>query len=194
MPGAERNDSTALLLHLCAQGDASAHDTLFGLIHDDLRRRAHRWSRGRDATLSTTALVHETWLRLAGAELSPTDRAHFFRIAAQAMRRVLIDAARRSGARKRGDGLAAVTLDTSVPVPSFPTDLLALDQALQHLAASEPRLAHIVELHFFGGLEFCEIARLLDLSERTVGRDWRAARALLRLTLDEPDTAANGDD
>ncbi len=195
MSGSERReDSTALLLRRYADGDADAHDALFGLIHEDLRRRAHRWSRGRDATLSTTALVHETWLRLVGAELSPTDRAHFFRIAAQAMRRVLIDAARRSGARKRGDGFAAVTLDTGLPMPSTPTDLLALDQVLQQLATSEPRLARIVELHFFAGLDFCEIARLLDLSERTIGRDWRTARALLRLALNEAAVAPDCDD
>ena len=179
------NERTAQLLQRYAAGDASAHDDLFGLIHDDLRRRAHRWSRGPDATLSTTALVHETWLRLADAELSLNDRAHFFRIAARAMRRVLIDAARRNDAQKRGDGIANATLDTDLPIPTASIDVLALDQALERLAASEPRLARIVELHFFAGLDFVEIARLLDLSERTVGRDWRTARALLRLALDE---------
>lgn len=178
-------ENTALLLQRCAVGDASAHDALFSLIQDDLRRRAHRWSRGGDATLSTTALVNETWLRLAGAELTLNDRAHFFRLAARAMRHVLIDAARQRDARKRGDGLAPVTLDTGLPAPCTSADLLALDQALEKLATSEPRLARIVELHFFAGLEFVEIARQLDLSERTVGRDWRTARALLRLSLSE---------
>lgn len=179
------NEYTALLLRNYAAGDAGAHDALFRLIHDDLRRRAHRWSHGRDATLSTTVLVHETWLRLAGADLSLNDRAHFFRVAARAMRRVLIDAARRNDAQKRGDGIANLTLDTSQPTPDTSIDVLALDQALQNLATSEPRLARVVELHFFAGLDFVEIARLLDLSERTVGRDWRAARALLRFSLDE---------
>lgn len=179
------NELAARLLQRYAAGDASAKDGLFDLIHDDLRRRAHRWSHGPDATLSTTALVHETWLRVASADLSLNDRAHFFRIAARAMRRVLIDAARRNDAQKRGDGLANVTLDTGLPAPAASVDMLALDQALESLAASEPRLARIVELHFFAGLDFVDIARLLDLSERTVGRDWRTARALLRLSLDD---------
>ncbi len=179
------NERATSLLQRYAAGDASAHDGLFSLIHDDLRRRAHRWSSGPDATLSTTALVHETWLRLAGTDLSLNDRAHFFRIAARAMRRVLIDAARHNDAQKRGEGLVHVTLDTSVPLPTTSVDVLALDQALETLAASEPRLVRIVELHFFAGLDFVEIARLLDLSERTVGRDWRTARALLRFSLDE---------
>ncbi len=179
------NERTAQLLQRYAAGDANAHDDLFGLIHDDLRRRAHRWSNGPDATLSTTALVHETWLRLASADLTLNDRAHFFRVAARAMRRVLIDAARRNDAQKRGDGVVHFTLDTGVPAPDASIDVLALDQALENLAMSEPRLARIVELHFFAGLDFVEIARLLDLSERTVGRDWRTARALLRLALDE---------
>ena len=189
------NENTALLLRRCAAGDAGAHAALFGLIQDDLRRRAHRWSRGGDATLSTTALVHETWLRLAGADLTLNDRAHFFRVAARAMRRVLIDAARQRDARKRGDGMAPLTLDTALPASAASLDLLALDQALEELAVSEPRLARIVELHFFAGLDFVEIARLLDLSERTVGRDWRTARALLRLALSDdaaPERTSDG--
>lgn len=181
----EESESTALLLRRCAAGDAHAHDALFGLIQDDLRRRAHRWSRGGDATLATTALVHETWLRIAAAGLTLNDRAHFFRIAARAMRRVLIDATRQRDALKRGGGVAAFTLDTAWPASTGPADLLALDEALENLAASEPRLSRIVELHFFAGLDFAEIARLLDLSARTVRRDWRAARALLRLALSE---------
>lgn len=189
------NERTTQLLQRYAAGDASAHDGLFELIHDDLRRRAHRWSNGPDATLSTTALVHETWLRLAGADLSLNDRAHFFRIAARAMRRVLIDAARHSNAQKRGDGLANKTLDTRIPAPGTSLSILALDQALEALAAKEPRLARIVELHFFAGLDFIEIAHQLDLSERTVGRDWRTARVLLRLALedgiDTSETSAN---
>ena len=185
----DHHEQASALLQRHAAGDASAYDALFGLIHDDLRRRAHRWSRGVDATLSTTALVNETWLRLAGSHLAPNDRAHFFRIAAQAMRRVLIDAARQRDARKRGDGAAPVTLDEELPAAGSSTELLALDQALGNLAVSEPRLAQIVELHFFAGIEFAEIARMLGLSERTVGRDWRAARALLHLALADAGTA-----
>lgn len=190
------HNQTAQLLQRYAAGDASAHDGLFNLIYDDLRRRAHRWSSGPDATLSTTALVHETWLRLSGADLTLNDRAHFFRVAAQAMRRVLIDAARQRDAQKRGENPTRATLDSNLPQPEVSFDLFAVDQALEALAAAEPRLARIVELHFFAGLDFTEIAHVLDLAERTVGRDWRTARALLRVALDDgaeaPGSVADG--
>lgn len=179
----ERGDDTRALLHRCNTGDEAAYGELFGKIYDDLHRRARRWTAHVDATLSTTALVHETYLSLAGAQLSLNDKAHFFRLAARAMRRVLIDAARRRDAFKRGSGLRRVTLDSKRigVVPDM--DVLALDASLESLSASEPRLAQVVELHFFAGLGFAEIADLLGLSERTVARDWRAARALLSMAL-----------
>lgn len=176
---------TDTLLQRCSRGDEDAYGELFGRIYADLHRRAHRWSGGGGATLSTTALVHETFLSLAGARLALNDKAHFFRLAARAMRRVLIDASRRRGARKRGDGVEGLPLDTALAAPGRSLDFVALDQALESLAANEPRLAQVVELHFYAGLEFAEIARLLRLSERTVARDWRAARALLHLALAE---------
>ena len=181
----ECHEQTTHLLRQYAAGDSGAYDGLFNQIHDDLRRRAHRWSSGPDATLSTTALVHETWLRLSDVDLTLNDRAHFFRIAARAMRRVLIDAARQRDSQKRGENPIRVTLDSNLPGPAVPFDLFALDQVLETLVVDEPRLARVVELHFFAGLDFAEIARLLDLSERTVGRDWRAARALLRVALND---------
>ncbi|MCC6595803.1 MAG: sigma-70 family RNA polymerase sigma factor [Rhodanobacteraceae bacterium] len=183
---------TAALLQRCSSGDQDAYGALFERVYADLRRRARRWRGDGADTLSTTALVHETFLSLAGAQLALNDRAHFFRIAARAMRRVLIDASRRRNARKRGDGREALTLDTGLVAPDRELDLVALDQALERLAASEPRLAQVVELHFYAGLEFAEIARLMDLSERTVGRDWRAARALLQLALSEPTAPGPG--
>ncbi len=182
--GIGRDEQASRLLQRYAAGDAGAYDQLFGLIHDDLRRRAHRWSSGPNATLSTTALVHETWLKLADTKLSVNDRAHFFRLAARAMRNVLIDAARQRDAQKRGAAQIRETLDGNLPAPVASSELFALDRALKSLAVSEPRLSHVVELHFFAGLDFVAIAPLLGLSERTVRRDWRTARALLRSVLD----------
>ena len=184
-------DDTAALLRRCSHGDDAAYGQLFELVYADLHRRARRWAGGAGATLSTTALVHETFLSLAGARLALNDKAHFFRLAARAMRRVLIDASRRRDARKRGGGQQGLTLDTSLAVPGRDLDLVALDQALERLALDEPRLAQVVELHFYAGLEFTEIAQLMELSERTVARDWRAARALLQMSL--ADAPGDGD-
>ena len=185
-------EDTAALLRRCSHGDEGAYGELFGLVYADLHRRARRWVGSAGATLSTTALVHETFVSLAGARLALNDKAHFFRLAARAMRRVLIDASRRRDAHKRGGGQQGFTLDTSLAAPGRDLDLVALDQALENLATSEPRLAQVVELHFYAGLEFTEIAQLMALSERTVARDWRAARALLHLALAETPQAADG--
>lgn len=174
---------TAQLLQRCAGGDDEARDALFMAVYQDLRRRARHYRRGSHETLSTTALVHETWLSLARGPLSVRDRAHFFRIAAQAMRNILVDAARRRNAEKRGGGIAPLTLDEATPATAPSLDVIALDDALRSLADEAPRLAEVVDLHFFAGLGFGEIADLLELSERTVGRDWRTARALLRVSL-----------
>jgi len=184
-------ENTAALLQRCAGGDEGAYGELFELIYADLHRRAQHLGVGAGATLSTTALVHETFLRLAGTRLTLNDRTHFFHLAARAMRRVLIDASRRRNARKRGDGAAGLTLDTGLVAPGQDLDLVALDQALEDLAANEPRMAQVVELHFYAGLEFTEIAGMLDLSERTIARDWRAARALLHVSLSEQHDASH---
>lgn len=187
-----KGGNTGVLLQRCSVGDESAYGELFERIYADLHRRARRWSGGAGVTLSATALVHETFLSLAGTRLTLNDKAHFFRLAARAMRRLLIDASRRRNAQKRGDGLDGLTLDTSLVAPGRSLDLVALDQSLERLAASEPRMAQVVELHFYAGLEFTEIAQLLDLSERTVSRDWRAARALLLLALSESEESDDG--
>ena len=137
--------------------------------------------------MSTTLLVHETYLKLAGTRLSLNDRGHFFAIAARAMRQVLINAARERAAQKRGGDQRQVTFDQdALAAPDLIHNVLSLDGAMQALEASDTRLAQVVELHFFAGLAFNEIAELLDLSERTIARDWRTARALLQLHLERP--------
>ena len=174
--------TNAELARRCAAGDSEAQDALFSAIYADLRARAHRLLRqSSGVTLSTTALVHETWLKLAGSRLQPADRSHFFCIASRAMRQVLMNAARERSALKRGGELSRVTLTALTTGEEVDlVEILALDEALVCLTRDDERLAQVVELHFFAGLGFAEIAELLDLSERTVARDWRAARALLR--------------
>jgi RNA polymerase sigma factor (TIGR02999 family) len=186
MRKAAAGTDTAALLHACAAGDTQAYDALFASIYDDLRQRAHRLRRAPDGTLSTTALVHETYLKLAGADVAPNDRLHFFAIAARAMRQILINAARDGVAQKRGGGLAPATLDSGlIHGAADPVDMLALDQALDRLGEADPRLRQVVDLHFFAGLNLAEVGELLGISERTATRDWRTARALLQLSLDE---------
>ena len=176
---------TAELLRRCSAGDARAYDMLFNSIYEELHRRARHLPRAPGSTLSTTALVHETYLKLAGASIAPNDRIHFFALAARAMRQILLNAARDRVAYKRGGGQAPATLDSGLAASQTPTiDLVALDRAMENLAATDARLAQVVELHFFGGLEFAEIGELTGVSERTVARDWRAARAMLLMQLD----------
>jgi RNA polymerase sigma factor (TIGR02999 family) len=163
-------------------GDGGALAELFSSAYEELRRLAASVRRDDPgATLSPTALVHEAWLKLMGQpELATVSRVHFKRIAARAMRQVLVDAARRRNADKRGAGVALVTFDEALAeAPSTADDLLALDALLEELAAVSPRQALMVEARFFGGLDMAEIAGLLGVSEATVLRDWRAARAWL---------------
>jgi RNA polymerase sigma factor (TIGR02999 family) len=162
--------------------DARALDELFTATYEELRRLAGAVRRGDPgATLSPTALVNEAWLKLRESpRVAHATPIHFKRIAARAMRQVLIEAARRRHAGKRGGGAAVVTFDESLHEPASSTDdLLALDDALDALARIQPRQATLVESRFFAGLEIAEIATLLQVSESTVLRDWRAARAWL---------------
>jgi RNA polymerase sigma factor (TIGR02999 family) len=186
--------ATADLLRRCSGGDTSAYDTLFAAVYSDLHKRARHMARGASATLSTTALVHETYLKLVGRDLALNDRAHFFALAARAMRQVLLNAARDSMAQKRGGQQVDATLESALGVHANTgdrIDIVALDQALERLAAVDARLAQVVELHFFAGLGFVEIGEILGVTERTVSRDWRAARAILQMQLDASGNAGD---
>jgi RNA polymerase sigma factor (TIGR02999 family) len=168
---------------LADQADRQALDQLFSVTYEELRRLASSVRRGDpSATLSPTALVNEAWLKLADSHrLATTSKLHFKRIAARAMRQLLVEAARRRKAGKRGGGAeVTVVFDESLQKPaSGSQDLLHLDRALDDLARMNPRQAVMVESRFFGGLDIPEIASLLSVSEATVLRDWRAAKAWL---------------
>jgi RNA polymerase sigma factor (TIGR02999 family) len=164
--------------------DRRALDQLFSVTYEELRRLASSVRRSDpNASLSPTTLVNEAWLKLASSAMStPVSRLHFKRIAARAMRQVLIEAARRRNARKRGgaDEAVIVTFDDSVAErASTAQDLVHLNDALDELARIQPRQALMVESRFFGGLDISETAELLHVSEATVLRDWRAAKAWL---------------
>ncbi len=168
--------------------ERQALDQLFSLAYEELRRLASSVKRGDpSSTLSATALVNEAWLKLAKQPgIAAASRLHFKRIAARAMRQLLVEAARRRNAHKRGgDGEAIfVSFDDSLDGAVTPQEnLLALDTALTELARLEPRQALIVESRFFGGLEVSEISSLIGVSEATVLRDWRAAKAWLGQSL-----------
>jgi len=160
-----------------------ALDQLFSLTYEELRRLASSVKRSDPgATLSPTTMVNEAWVKLAKSPgFASTSRLHFKRIAARAMRQVLVEAARRRHASKRGgEGFAVITFDESQGhAASCGQDLLALDSALEELARIQPRQAMMVESRFFGGLDVTETAALLEVSEATILRDWRAAKAWL---------------
>lgn len=164
--------------------DRRALDSLFSAAYEELRRLAATVRRNDPAaTLSPTALVNEAWLKLADSPaVARTSPLHFKRIAARAMRQVLVEAARRRNAEKRGGGAAVVTFDEAMSTLNGVTtasEVLGLDAALEALAQIEPRQALMVESRFFGGLDVAETAELLGVSEATVLRDWRAAKAWL---------------
>ncbi|GMU64548.1 MAG: hypothetical protein AMXMBFR36_08220 [Acidobacteriota bacterium] len=181
-------DDTADLLAAARGGDRAAYDQVFGRVYDELRRVASRQAArfGRDATLSTTALVHEAYLKLAGNRVVPVnDRVHFFALAASAMRQILINHARHGGRKKRGGDCARVGLEPAAldalaaPSEAPVDDLLALDRALERLDKVDTELAQMVEWRFFAGLTLEEISELTGVSERTLKRDWQVARAFL---------------
>jgi RNA polymerase sigma factor (TIGR02999 family) len=168
------------LLRAAREGESSALDRLVPLVYEDLRRLARRQlgHEYAERTLSPTALVHESYLKLGGGAMVASDRAHFLALAARAMRQVLVDHARDRKAAKRGGGLwERTTLTDGAWVREFdPDGMLVLDEALAEL---EPRQRQVVECRFFGGMEEREIAVALGVSERTVHRDWVKARAWL---------------
>ena len=181
------------LLKAWGAGDAAALDRLTPLVYAEFRRLARRYMRRENPgnTLQTTALVHEVYLRLVDASIVDwQDRAHFFAIAAQMMRRILVDAARARASAKRGGRVQHIHQSTAVNLDNLPdlgrqkgTELLAMDDALGVLAQMNPRHARVVELRFFGGLSVEEIAKVLSISPQSVMRDWKLAKAWLKREL-----------
>ena len=170
------------LLHAWRDGDDAALEALIPLVYDELRHLARAQMRRERAnhTLQPTGLVHEAYVRLLGADLEWRDRTHFLSVAAGVMRRVLVDHARRKQADKRGGDRIQVTLsDLPGALETRGTDVLALDDALERLAQYDERQARIVELHYFGGLTYPEICEVEAVSQATVERDVRHARAWL---------------
>jgi len=173
---------TSLLL-AWGQGDKAALDALVPLVHQELRRLAHRYMAGERTghTLQTTALVNEAYLRLVDCrQVRWQDRTHFFAVSAQLMRRILVDFARSRHYQKRGAGVRPVSLDENLVLGDEKTaDLVALDDALETLTGVDPRKGKVVELKFFGGLTVEEIAEVLQVCPNTVLRDWKLARSWL---------------
>ena len=184
MPSDEPGE-VSRLLDAWRGGEDSALERLMPLVYDELHALAHRQLRSEREghTLQTTALLHEAYLRLMGADVPWEGRVHFFAVAARAMRRVLVDHARGLHREKRGAGAMPVTLDENLASRGRGSDLLDLDEALERLAARDERKARAIELHYFGGLEYSEIGQALGISEATVHRDLRMARAWLQREL-----------
>jgi RNA polymerase sigma factor (TIGR02999 family) len=180
------HEITQLLL-AWSDGDKQALDRLVPLVYDELRRLAQNYMRRERAglTLQTTALIHEAYLRLIDADqVQWRNRSHFFGIAARLMRQILVARARERGCQKRGGGAERVSLDEAMVIDErLDEDLVALDEALGELSQFDARMAQVVEMRFFGGLSEEEIAAALDVSTKTVRRDWRLARSWLRRKL-----------
>ncbi|MGD8277350.1 MAG: ECF-type sigma factor [Gemmatimonadota bacterium] len=184
------SDDITTLLEAVRDGDRAAIDRLFPALYDELRRLAHAQRREwhGDYTINTTALVHEAYLKLVRQErVGLNERSHFFALAAKAMRHILMDYARRRQAAKRGGAARPVGLEAAAaaeaanPVsPESAAELLSLESALAELEAINERQARVVECRFFAGLPVAETAVALGVSEATVKRDWRTARAILR--------------
>ena len=175
------------LLRAWSSGDSDALNALTPLVYEELHRRAHLLMRREQPghTLQTTALVNEAYLRLVDVrQVSWRDRAHFFALASRVIRHVLVDAARSRRSLKRGADVAPAPIDEDLLVSvTPPADILALDDALQALAAVDDRKNQVVELRFFGGLTVEETAEVLSVSPETVKRDWKLAKAWLRREL-----------
>lgn len=197
MPTRSDNDAVTRLLEEWSEGRDEAFNEVFELVYDDLGRIARRHLREERGghTLDTRALVHESYVRLAGKPGGRwRDRLQFYAVASTAMRRVLIDYARKRQTEKRGGGRVRVTLPAQMQAPERDIDeLLALDAGLQDLAELDPRLVRIVECRFFGGLTTDETGQALGLSLRTVEREWARARAHLYRRL-RPDAVAGPED
>ena len=182
------DDVTQLLL-AWSTGDESALERLVPLVQKELHRLAHRYISGEreDHTLQTTALVNEAYLRLVdSSRVQWQNRAHFFAVSAQLMRRILVDYARARRSQKRGGAAERLSLDGTIAIsPEREPDLVALDEALVKLASIDSRKVQVIELRFFGGLTVDETAEVLHVSPDTVMRDWRLARSWLLRALSE---------
>jgi RNA polymerase sigma factor (TIGR02999 family) len=181
-------DDITVLLQAAATGDRAAADRATALLYDELHRLARsRMRRSGELTLlDTTALVHECWVKLAGAgPRAFEDRRFFLGFAAKVMRSIVVDAFRAAGADRRGGGAEHLTLNTAVGdgLAAPADEPLRVDEALAELARLEPRLAQVVEMRYFAGCSEAEIAEALGVTERTVQRDWQKARLLLARTL-----------
>jgi RNA polymerase sigma factor (TIGR02999 family) len=176
-------NAITMLLRALEDGEKEAADRLFEVVYQELRKIARRQLQGAPwgETLNTTALVHEAYLKLSrDSGWTVRDRFHFFALTARAMREVLIDHARTRMRQKRGGGVKALDLDdVQIPVAEKAEELVALDEALERLETVDPELSRLVEWRFFAGLTVEEIASTLEVSERTVKRHWRTARAFL---------------
>jgi len=173
---------TTMLLAAARSGDKDAEARLFERVYSDLHRLAQRQLRAANGGPEhATSLVHEVYLRLAAHGLALNDRQHFFAVAARAMRQIVVDHARTRLAEKRGAGVEPLSFDSAIGAVAQGRceELLQVDAALQRLAEVDPRLGEFVELRFFGGLRFDELAAATGLSERTLKRDWTKARAFL---------------
>lgn len=183
------NGDVTLLLEAAGGGDRQALERLYEHVYGELRSMANSGMRRErnGHTLQPTALVNEAFIKLNPSAVSWQNRRHFFGAAAQAMRRILVDHARQKQAEKRGDGLERVTLtDLEVGAPETDLDVLAVNEALDRLAADEPRLAELVNLRFFAGMSIADTAQAMDLSPATVKRDWTFARAWLMDQIELP--------
>ena len=186
----ERRGEVTALLRAWGRGDLHARDELLPLVYEELRRRAAAYllRERADHTLQPTALIHEAYLRLVGQRVVWQNRAQFFGVAAQMMRRILVDHARAQQAAKRPAAATKVTLNDGIgQTEPLNCDLLLLNQALSELATFDPRQGQIVELRYFGGLAEHEVAEVLAISRSTVTREWQTARAwLYRRMTSEP--------
>lgn len=175
--------SLTQILQAASEGDSAAAGEVFSKVYSELRSLAARHMRGerRDHSLGATALIHETYVRLLGnGEFSYSDRASFFHAAAEAMRRILIEHARKRGRKKRGGQRRKLPLDiVDLSIGEFDSEILAVHEALQRLESEDAHAAEIVRLRFFAGLSVDEVATLFGTSPRTVARDWAFARAWL---------------
>ena len=186
-------ENVTVLLHAWRDGQQGAYDRLVEIVYPQLRALASRYMRGRrgEQTLNATGLVHEAYLKIMGAELPWQDRVHFFAVSASVMRQVLVDHVRANTRLKRGGSAAKISLDDAAVVCPAPDErLLDLDEALRKLAAIDKRKSDLVELLYFGGLSQTEAAVALNVSEATVQRDLKMAKAWLSRALNDAPAGA----